>query len=121
MNPEPLVLAPVYVVVLASTFFAIVSGIIFKDMLEYRLEVWKTDDSEEVNYKTPQIKLSYVGICLFSTVCMGSSLSTFGFPNWMAYGAALPIVGLTGLLMWLQLGSMLKLMVQSGSAAFDLD
>ena len=121
MNPEPLVLAPVYVIVLLSTFFAIVSGIIFKDMLEYRLEVWKGDDSEEVHYKTPQIELSYVGICLFSTICMGSSLSTFGFPNWMAYGAALPIVGLTGWLMWVQLGSMLRLMVQSGSEAFDLE
>ncbi|MGD1901130.1 MAG: hypothetical protein ACFB9N_02695 [Geitlerinemataceae cyanobacterium] len=121
MNPEPLILAPVYVTVLISTFFAVVFGIIFKDMLEYRLEVWKTDDSEFVNYKTPQIRLSYFLTCFSTIVCMGSSLSTFGFPGWMAYGAAFPIVGLTGFLMWKQLGSMLVMMVQDGPAALELE
>jgi len=121
MNPEPFILAPVYVTVLVSTFFAVVFGIIFKDMLEYRLEAWKTDESEYVEYKTPQIRLSYFLTCISTIVCMGSSLSTFGFPNWMAYGAAFPIVGLTGFLMWKQLGSMLVMMVQDGSEAFELE
>jgi len=130
MNPEAMAesvavtvsLAPVYVIVLISLFFAIVFGLIFKDMLEYQLECWKADAAAEyVTFKTAQIKIAYFMTCVFTTICMGSSLSTFSFPPIFTYPVSAIIVFATGFLMWVQLGSMLTLMAQQGTAALEIE
>jgi hypothetical protein len=52
---------------------------------------------------------------------MGASLSVFGLVSWLAYIFAALIVLPTALLVWVQLGSMLSLLVSGGSEAVDID
>jgi hypothetical protein len=52
---------------------------------------------------------------------MAASLSVFGLVNWLAYIIAAIVVLPTALLVWVQLGSMLSLLVTGGSEAVDID
>lgn len=123
MTPEPFVNPPLFTLIMISNFLAIIFGIIFKDMLEYQVAVWNADRSVrfDVNYKTPNIILAYIGLTIFTTIFMGASLSVFGVPVWFGFGLGAVVVLPTCGLLWLQMGSMLKLMAIGGSAAMDID
>lgn len=123
MNPEPLVNPPVYTLIMVSNFFAIAFGFIFKDMLEYRVAHWDTNrkTQERIEYNTPNIILAYSGLCICLVLFMGGSLSVFGLAPWFACIVAAIVVLPTALLIWVQLGSMLRLLVRGGSEAVDID
>jgi hypothetical protein len=131
MYSEPFVNPPVYTAIILSNFFAIAFGFIFKDMLEYQVAQWNANRQTQgqINYKTPQIAAAYLGLTLFLTIFMGAGLSVFvganpaGFDllSWLAYGLAAIVVLPTALLVWVQLGSMLRLLVWGGSEAVDID
>lgn len=123
MNPETFVNPPVYTLIMVTTFFAIAFGFIFKDMLEYQVARWNTNRQSQglIDYKTPSISFSYFCLTICLTLVMGASFSVFGlFPS-LAYTFAAIIVLPTALLVWLQLGSMLSLLVTGGSEAMDID
>ncbi len=123
MSPETFVNPPVYTLIMVTNFFAIAFGFIFKDMLEYQVARWHTNrqSQELIDYKTPNITLAYSGLTICLTLFMGASFSVFGlFPS-LAYIFAAIIVLPTALLVWLQLGSMLSLLVKGGSEAVDID
>lgn len=123
MNPETFVNPPVYTLIMVTNFFAIAFGFIFKDMLEYQVARWNTNrqSHERIDYKTPNIIIAYLGLIICLTLFMGASFSVFGlFPS-LAYTFAAIIVLPTALLVWLQLGSMLSLLVSGGSEAMDID
>ena len=123
MNPETVVNPPVYTLIMVSNFFAIAFGFIFKDMLEYQVARWNTNRQSQavINYQTPNITFAYSGLSICLTLFMGASLSVFGlFPS-LAYIVAAIIVLPTALLVWVQLGSMLSLLVTGGSEAVDID
>lgn len=123
MNPEYDVNPPIYTLIMVSNFFAIAFGFIFKDMLEYQVSKWNTNrqTQRDINYKTPGTIVAYLGlsICLF--VFAGASLSVFCQIYWIAYGLGAVVVFPTALLIWVQLGSMLALLVEGGSEAVDID
>lgn len=123
MNPEAFVNPPVYTMIMVSNFFAIAFGFIFKDMLEYQVAKWNSNSQsqESINYKTPNIVIAYLGLCLCLTLFVGASISVFGLFSWFAYGFAAIVVALPALLVWVQLGSMLSLLVIGGSEAVDID
>ncbi|TVQ22680.1 MAG: hypothetical protein EA367_03520 [Leptolyngbya sp. DLM2.Bin15] len=123
MNPEPFVNPPLFTLIMISNFLAIIFGIIFKDMLEYQVAIWDADRSVEfdVQYKTPKIIITYLGLTLFTTIFMGSSLCVFGLPLWFGFALGAIVVLPTCGLLWLQMGSMLRLMAIGGSAAIDID
>lgn len=123
MNAEPESLKPIYTVVIASTLLAITWGIIFKDMLEYQVQQWyiNRESQPTVNYQKPNILVTYIGLSIFVLVCMGSSFSVFGFSYGFALALASIVVVPTAILVWLQLGSMLQLLVSGGSEAMDID
>jgi hypothetical protein len=123
MNPEPYVNPPLFTLIMFSNFLAIIFGIIFKDMLEYQVALWNADRSVEfdVNYKTPNIIIAYTGLTIFTTIFMGASLSVFGLPLSIGFGLGAIVVLPTCGLLWLQLGSMLRLMAIGGSEAMDID
>ncbi|MEB3359031.1 MAG: hypothetical protein VKK04_20060 [Synechococcales bacterium] len=127
MYPEsysaPFVNPPVYTLIMVSTFLAVTWGIIFKDMLEYQVNRWNVEreNQSDIHYRTPNIITAYLGVTFFVTVTMGASLSIFGLPTWFAYLVGAIVVVPTALLVWLQLGSMLKLLVIGGSEAMDID
>jgi hypothetical protein len=123
MNPDHYVNPPVYTLIMVTNFFAIAFGFIFKDMLEYQVSQWNSNrqTQRDINYKTPSTIVAYLGlsICLF--VFTGASLSVFCQIYWIAYGLSAIVVFPTALLIWVQLGSMLALLIQGGSEAIDID
>ncbi|MEL7034608.1 MAG: hypothetical protein AAFO04_03165 [Cyanobacteria bacterium J06592_8] len=123
MYPESSVIAPVYSLVVATTFFAIAFGIIFKDMLEYQIDLWKADPdpNSKINYKTGNIFAAYLGTSLFVLFCVAFSLTVFVQIFWLASAIAVVVVIPTAILMWFQLGSMLQLWSDTGLEAVDLD
>ncbi len=123
MNPEPIVNPPLYTAIMVTNFFAIAFGFIFKDMLEYQVAQWNTNRQLQgrINYRTPNIVIAYLGLCISLTLFMGASLSVFGLVSWLACIIAAIVVLPTALLVWVQLGSMLSLLVTGGSEAVDID
>ena len=116
-------LVPPVTVVLISTVFAVCFGLVFKDMLEYQVGRWQANRKTQptVEYKNPQMRLSFLGMSVFTYLSMGSSLHVLGFFNALAYGVGAVVVVPTALFIWFQLGSMFSLMVSGGSAAIDID
>ena len=123
MNPEPFVNPPVYTLIMVSNFFAIAFGFIFKDMLEYQVAHWDSNRQSQqgINYKTPNIITAYLGLSISLLVFVGASLSVFGLVGSIAYILGAIVVLPTALLVWVQLGSMLILLVKGGSEAVDID
>lgn len=123
MMPELNVVSPIYIVVVASTVLAVLWGIIFKDMLEYRVSLW-SDSSQpttSINYKTPNLIIAYLGMTLLILVSVSSSLAVFIGVYWIAGVMGLLVVIPTALLIWFQLGSMLNLLATKGYGAIDID
>ena len=123
MNPETESLKLIYIIVVASTLLAVTWGIIFKDMLEYQVNQWYAhrDTQPMVNYQKKSILVTYTGLSIFVLICMASSFSVFGFSYGFASVMAAAVVIPTAVLVWLQLGSMLQLLVAGGSEAVDID
>lgn len=123
MYPESSVIAPIYIFVIATTFFAVMFGIIFKDMLEYQVALWTTNPeaNPKINYKTGNIILAYSATSLFVLFSVAFSLTVFVQIFWLASAIAFAVVIPTALLMWFQLGSMLQLWSEKGIEAVDLD
>jgi hypothetical protein len=123
MQPDHYVNPPVYTLIMVTNFVAIAFGFIFKDMLEYQVSKWNINrlTQGQINYKTPNILIAYLGLCISLFVFSGASLSVFCQIYWIAYGLSAVVVFPTALLIWLQLGSMLALLVEGGSEAVDID
>jgi len=123
MTQDTEALKPIYILVVASTLLAITWGIIFKDMLEYQVNQWYANRTTQtsINYKKKNISVTYTGLTFFVLVSMGSSFAVFGFSPIFAFAMASVVVISTAILVWVQLGSMLQLLVSGGSEAMDID
>ena len=123
MISQPLVVSPIYIVVVTSTVLAVLWGIIFKDMLEYQVAVWNNSSqrSTSITYKTPNLIIAYLGMILFVTLSVSSSLAVFFPVYWIAGLMGLIVVIPTALLIWAQLGSMLNLLAIKGYESIDID
>ncbi|MGD1713361.1 hypothetical protein [Hydrocoleum sp. CS-953] len=116
---------PVYTVIELTLLFSILLGVIFKDMLEYKLTIWSWSRSKnsqaKIDYQTPNIITAYLGTTLFVFLCVASSLSTFNIVEWLSIVIGAIVVFPTALLIWVQLGSMFKLMVEEGIEAINIE
>ncbi|MGD1704750.1 hypothetical protein ACP6PM_33915 [Dapis sp. BLCC M229] len=114
---------PVNTVIELTLLFAILLGVIFKDMLEYKLTLWSRSKNSQtkIDYQTPNIITAYLGTTLFVFLCVASSLSTFNIVEWLSIVMGAIVVFPTALLIWVQLGSMFKLMVEEGIEAIDIE
>ena len=123
MYAEPVVIPPMYAIVLVTTIFAILFGVIFKDMLEYQLGQWQLDPDPQskINYRTSNILAAYSFTTFFVFLSVASSLSVFIPIYWLAFSVGAVVVLPTALLLWVQLGSMLDLFAEQGLEAVDLD
>lgn len=123
MQPDHYVNPPVYTLIMVSNFFAIAFGFIFKDMLEYQVSKWNINrlTQTQINYKKPSILVAYLGLSITLFIFAGASLSVFCQIYWIAYGLGAIAVFPVALLIWVQLGSMLALLVEGGSEAVDID
>ncbi|NEP42259.1 MAG: hypothetical protein F6K35_24785 [Okeania sp. SIO2H7] len=113
----------IYKLILVTTVFAVIWGLIFKDMLEYQLAFWNANrnSQKQINYQKPQIIVAYLGTTFFTFICIGAGLSTFLIGNLIAYILGAIVVFPTALFIWLQLGSMLILLAEGGSAAISIE
>ncbi|MDB9312931.1 hypothetical protein PN462_07450 [Spirulina sp. CS-785/01] len=123
MNSDPLVLPAISTAILITTFFAIALGFIFKDMLEYQVARWDAyrDTQDTIEYKNPHLIAAYLGLTVFLTLFVGECLSVFEIGRLLSAVLAVVVVIPTSLLIWFQLGEMLKLLVSGGSEAIDID
>ncbi|MGB3405733.1 MAG: hypothetical protein WBA77_23840 [Microcoleaceae cyanobacterium] len=123
MYSEPSVIPPIYIIVIATTVFAVLLGLIFKDMLEYQLALWRFDPDPKslINYRTNNIRIAYSATSLFVFLCVASSLAVFIPIYWLAIVVGAVVVFPTAFLMWVQLGSMLDMLATKGLEAVDLD
>ena len=113
---------PSYTVVIISCIFAVLCGIVFKDILEYQFSQWKAKGNpSEIHYKTANLKVAYLLTSLFATLCVCTSLSTFDVPPLFAYPLGAIVVIPTAILVWVQLDSMLSLAARDGIDSIRID
>jgi hypothetical protein len=123
MNADPFVNSPVNVAIMATNFFSIAWGFIFKDMLEYEVAQWDANrkTQTEIAYRRPRLVIAYLGLCAFLILFLASCFAYISFSPWLAIAVAIPTVGVVAILIWVQLGAMLQLLVRGGSAALSID
>ncbi|MDX2270965.1 MAG: hypothetical protein NW237_03315 [Cyanobacteriota bacterium] len=123
MSPEPFVNPPLYSVVAVTNAFAVMFGIIFKDMLEYRVALWQAnrDQQAQIEYVRPGLVISYLLTCLWVGLFLAACFLVIGFTPLLSGITAAIMVVLTGGLIWWQLGSLLQLLAVGGSEAIDID
>jgi hypothetical protein len=123
MDPHPFVNPPIYSAIAVTNFLAIIFGIIFKDMLEYQVASWQLNRESQprIEYDRPSLVLTYLTMCLFLTGFVMACLMVIGIEFQWAAGIGVLLVGSTATLIWVQLGSLLKLLVLGGSNAIAID
>ena len=114
---------PVYTVIQLTLLFAILLGVIFKDMLEYKLTLWSRSKNSgtKIDYQTPNIIAAYLGTALFVFCCVAASLSVFNIIEQLSIIMGAIVVFPTTLLIWVQLGSMFNLMENEGIEAINIE
>lgn len=114
---------PVYTVIQLTLFFSIILGIIFKDMLEYKLTLWLKNkvSQKEIGYQTPNLITAYLSMTLFIFLCVSASLSIFNIVEWLSIVMGAIVVFPTALLIWVQLGSMFELVEAKGIASINIE
>ncbi|NEP07070.1 MAG: hypothetical protein F6K34_21020 [Okeania sp. SIO4D6] len=114
---------PVYTVIQLTLFFSIVLGIIFKDMLEYKLTLWLKNkvSQKQIGYQTPNLITAYLSITLFIFLSVSASLSIFNIVEWLSIVIGAIVVFPTALLIWVQLGSMFELVESKGIASINIE
>ncbi len=114
---------PVYTVIELTLLFSILLGVIFKDMLEYKLTIWSRSKNSQtkIDYQTPNIIAAYLGTTLFIFFCVAASLSVFNIVEWLSIVMGAIVVFPTALLIWVQLGSMFQLMVEEGIESINIE
>jgi hypothetical protein len=123
MNIPILSNIPMEKLVSISLFFAIAFGFIFKDMLEYQVAYWQQNRQtvKAIQYNKENIIVAYSAMTFFAWVVVGAVLANFGLGQTFGYSLSAITVLPTTLFIWVQLGSMLKLLVNNGSEALVID
>ncbi|MBD2487280.1 hypothetical protein [Aulosira sp. FACHB-615] len=114
---------PPYFLLAIGLFIAVTSGVGLSGTLKIIVQKWQknsTDKSESRVY-SQQLLVPFIGITFGISLFLYSGLAIFGFPPILALGVGLPISLLTGLLVWLQLSSMLTFAKTQGMQSLDLD
>ena len=114
---------PPYLLLIVGLLTGITSGLAFEATLKQSVQDWARNRSTRTlaNMRGMQLSLPFFGISFGICLFLASGLGIFGFPAWLAYGAAVPLTIFTAVLVWSQLGANLVLLEQGGSRAIDLD
>ncbi|MBD2598220.1 hypothetical protein H6G74_28420 [Nostoc spongiaeforme FACHB-130] len=114
---------PPYFLLAIGLFIAVTSGIGLSGTLKTIVQKWQTNSTEKSksNVYSQQLLVPFIGITFGISLFLYSGLAIFGFPPILALGVGLPMSLLTGLLVWLQLSSMLTFAKTQGMQALDLD
>lgn len=116
-------LEPPILLLVAALVFSILSGLAFQGALIEDLNNWKANPKARsiTSLQNINLILPFVGMAIGSSFFLSSGVEIFGLPPVVAYSFSIPMAFLIGLLVWKQLGSILRQIEQGGSAAIDLD
>ncbi len=116
-------LEPPILLLAAALLFSILSGLAFQGALIEDLNNWKANPKARsiTSLQNINLILPFVGMAIGSSFFLSSGVEIFGLPPVVAYSFSIPMAFLVGLLVWKQLGSILRQIEQGGSAAIDLD
>lgn len=120
MYPFP---EPLFVVLAAGLLVGMTCGVTFEAALKQGLLAWQKDRTSNLLSQmqgTPVI-LPFIGIIIGTWLFLGSGLSIFGLPTWLAVGGSFVLTVFTSFLIWKQLGELLIELQRGGSRALDLD
>lgn len=114
---------PPYFLLVAGMLVALTCGAAFSGTLKLIVQKWSSDRAAKAIARLPMGRLlvPYLGISAGVCLFLSAGLEIFGFPATLAYAVAVPLTLLLGLLVWLQLGSMLALVERQGFRAIDID
>ena len=114
---------PPYFLLVAGLLVALTCGAAFAATLKLIVQKWSSDRAAQSIARLPvgQLVVPFLGIVGGVGIFLSAGLEIFGFPSWLAYAVAVPLTLLIGLLIWLQLGSMLSMVEQQGFESLDLD
>lgn len=115
---------PPYFLSAIGFLIALTSGAAFSGSLKQIVQQWSSDraTNQQIKMQKKVMLLPFLGITLGVVIFLSSGLEIFGFTSTLAYAVAVPLSLLVGLLVWLQLGSMLSLIERKGfNSALDLD
>ncbi|MGK7909383.1 MAG: hypothetical protein AB4040_19410 [Synechococcus sp.] len=106
-----------------SLFFAVVWGLMFKDMLENEVTFWNANRETQtaVDYRKPRIFFTYAITSLLLVIFSIYSFIFLGFPFNLGAAISIVMVAFPAILIWVQLGSLLRELVEGGSKALDID
>lgn len=118
MFPEP----PIILIVF-GIFAGITSGVAFEAGLKRTAIAWRQGrrDQKLEEMLGSDLIIPYLGICAGSCIFLAASLEIFSAARWLAFLVSVPIVALSGRLIWVQMGKLMLEIQEGGSAAVDLD
>jgi hypothetical protein len=116
-------LEPPILLLFAALLFSVLSGVAFQGALTEDLNNWKANPTARsiTSLQSINLILPFLGMAIGASFFLSSGVEIFGFPPVIAYSISVPMAFLVGLLVWKQLGSILRQIEQGGSAAIDLD
>ncbi|MBD1911073.1 MULTISPECIES: hypothetical protein [unclassified Leptolyngbya] len=115
--------SPPYFLLLAGLFAGITSGVAFEATLKQAVHDWSKNRSTRTlaNLQGLQLFTPFFGICGGICFFLSAGMQIFGFNSTIAYAMAVPMTLFIGVLVWYQLGQVLKQLEKGGSKALDLD
>nr|WP_199307759.1 MULTISPECIES: hypothetical protein [unclassified Leptolyngbya] len=104
-------------------FAGITSGVAFEATLKQAVHDWSKNRSTRTlaNLQGLQLFTPFFGICGGICFFLSAGMQIFGFNSTIAYAMAVPMTLFIGVLVWYQLGQVLKQLEKGGSKALDLD
>jgi hypothetical protein len=114
---------PPYFLLIAGLLAGLAAGKAFEETLKQVVREWAKTRSSRIlsDAVKNQLLVPFLGICGGICVFLASGLVVFGFPLLPSYFLSLLLTLGTALLIWTQLGKLLRLLERGGSQAIDLD
>jgi hypothetical protein len=114
---------PPYFLLVAGLLVALTSGAAFSATLKQIVQKWSSARAAAAIAKLPtgQLVVPFLGISAGVCMFLSSGLEIFGFTAMLSYVVAGSLTLLIGLLVWVQLSSMLALVEKEGFQAINID
>ncbi len=113
---------PPFVLLGLGFFIAITSGSAFQSTLKLKArEIVANQDKIMPQLSVIALQLPLFGIGMGMSIFLASGLQIFFIPAWFAYSLSLPLTIATVALLWKQLGRVINILREGGSAALEED
>lgn len=114
--------APPYFLVGIAALGGFACGKAFEVSIRRKTQEWSEGLSDKPlrNIYEPRLVVPYLGICLCSWIFVGSALTTFAVTWAVGFAMSSFVILSSGLLVWYQLGILLRTLEEGGSEALEI-